>query len=248
MFSQHRSTLSEYSAGNLIAWLAMAFQAGTINTGGFLSCHRFVSHVTGFATLIGTEGAQGNWNEALGFLSVPGFFIGGAMISAYFVDRRIQTDRRPLYPLVLGMILVLTLLVTIAGTMGFFGGFGAPASLQRDYMLLAALCLACGLQNATVTSAFGAVVRTTHLTGITTDLGIGMMRVLSHSHKIQPRPNEIRANWMRAGLITSFVAGSLISAYVYVHAQYWGFLIPCSIATILFFWSLLRFKDRYTTS
>ncbi len=129
----------------------------------------------------------------LGMLTVPSFFIGGAMLSAYFVDRRIQTGKKPLYPVVMFLILLLTLGVFIGGNAGFFGEFGAPI-VQKDYILLAALCMACGLQNATVTSAFGAIIRTSHLTGITTDLGIGVVRVLTHSHEIQPRTNEIRAN------------------------------------------------------
>ncbi|WII71586.1 YoaK family protein [Bdellovibrio sp. 22V] len=221
----------------------MAFQAGAINTGGYLACHRFVSHVTGFGTMVGTEAAQGKWFHTLGALSVPGFFIGGTMLSAFFVDRRIQTGRRPLYPIVLFLILALTGMVAVAGNMGLFGKFG-ESFLARDYYLLAALCLASGIQNATITSAFGAIVRTTHLTGITTDLGIGVVRVISHSHKIQPRNNEIRANWMRIGLISFFTLGSFVSAYVYLHAQYWGFLIPCGIATILFFWSLVHFNKK----
>ncbi|WP_415063824.1 YoaK family protein [Bdellovibrio sp.] len=241
MFSYQR-TLSHYSHSNVAIWLSMAFQAGAINTGGYLSCHRFVSHVTGFGTLIGTEAASGKWIPALGMLTVPGFFIGGTMLSAYFVDRRIQTNQRPLYPVVMFLIFVLTMAVTAGGNLGYFGEFGAPI-VNKDYLLLAALCLACGIQNATVTSAFGAIIRTTHLTGITTDLGIGLVRMIFHSHKIQPRTNEIRANWMRLGLIGSFILGSFASAYVYLHAQYWGFLIPGGIATILFFWSLIHFND-----
>lgn len=245
MFS-YQQTLSHYSKSNVAIWLSMAFQAGAINTGGYLSCHRFVSHVTGFGTLVGAEAAGGKVGPALGMLAVPGFFMGGAMLSALLVDRRIQTGRKPLYPMVMLMIFALTLGVTTAGNLGLFGDFGAPI-VRKDYFLLAALCLACGLQNATITSAFGAIVRTTHLTGITTDLSIGLIRVLTHSHKIQPRTNEIRANWMRMGLIASFMLGSFLSAYVYLHAQYWGFLIPCAIATILFFWSLVHFNQKNTT-
>src|SRR3989344_5303143 len=103
MFSSH-GTLSHYSSSNVTAWLVMAFQAGTINTGGFLACHRFVSHVTGFGTLIGTEAAKGHWGDVASLISVPGLFLGGAMMSAFFVDRRIQTNRRPLYPVVLFLI------------------------------------------------------------------------------------------------------------------------------------------------
>lgn len=242
MFS-YQQTLSHYSKSNVAIWLSMAFQAGAINTGGYLSCHRFVSHVTGFGTLVGTEAATGKLVPSLGMLAVPGFFIGGSMLSAFFVDRRIQTNRRPLYPIVMFLILSLTLAVAVFGTLGYFGKFGAPI-MTKDYLLLAALCLACGIQNGTITSAFGAIIRTTHLTGITTDLGIGVVRILTQSHKIQPRTNEIRANWMRAGLIVFFTLGSFISAYVYIHAEYWGFLIPCGIATILFFWSLIHFKQN----
>ncbi|KHD89661.1 MAG: hypothetical protein OM95_02590 [Bdellovibrio sp. ArHS] len=246
MFSYHQ-TLSHFSRSNVTIWLSMAFQAGAINAGGYLACHRFVSHVTGFGTLVGTEAAQGRWMQSLAMFAVPGFFIGGTMLSAFFVDRRIQTGRKPLYPIVMFLIFFLTTSVAISGTLGVFGEFGAPLA-RHGHLLLAALCLACGIQNATVTSAFGAIIRTTHLTGITTDLGIGIVRVLSHSHKIQPRTNEVRANWMRAGLISSFTLGSLVSAYVYLHAQYWGFLIPASIATILFFWSLIHFNEHDGTS
>lgn len=241
MFSYQR-TLSQYTKANVAIWLSMAFQAGTINTGGYLACHRFVSHVTGFGTLIGTEAAAGKWVDTMGMLSVPGFFIGGSMMSAYLVDRRIQTNRRPLYPLVMLLIFILTSSVALLGSAGFFGAFD-HTFIRRDYYLLAALCLAAGLQNGTVTSAFGAIVRTTHLTGITTDLGIGLVRILTRTHKIQPRVNEKRANWMRIGIISSFILGCFTSAHVYMRFEYWGFLIPSTIATILFFWSLIHFDE-----
>ncbi len=246
MFSPH-GTLSQFSKANAIAWFSMAFQAGAINTGGYLACHRFVSHVTGFGTLIGTEGAQGNWRNSLGMLSVPAFFMGGAMVSAFFVDNRIQSNLRPRYSLVLFIIFLLLLLVTIFGVQGFFGEFGSPMN-SRDYILLASLCLACGLQNSTVTSAFGSIVRTTHLTGVTTDLAIGVVRVISGTHILQSRSNEIRANWIRAGLISNFIIGSLLSAYIFFHAGYWGFLIPASLAMILFLWSRIRFNSRNMAS
>lgn len=242
MFS-YQQTLSHYSPANVAIWLTMAFQAGAINTGGYLACHRFVSHVTGFGTLVGEEAAAGNFSNAMGMATVPIFFIGGGMLSAYLVDRRIQTGRPPLYPIVMFLILTLCLGVTAGGKMGYFGEFGATL-VDEDHFLLAALCLACGLLNATVTSAFGAIIRTTHLTGISTDLAIGLMRVLTHSHKIQPRINEIRANGMRMGIIASFILGSYISAHAYIHANYWGFLIPGGIATILFFWSLIHFNKH----
>ena len=242
MFS-YTQTLSHFKTSNVVIWLTMAFQAGTLNTGGYLACHRFVSHVTGFGTLVGEEAAMGNFRNSLNMATVPSFFIGGAMLSAFLVDRRIQTGKPPLYPVVMFLILFLTLTVTYFGQWGSFGEFGST-NIQNEHVLLASLCLICGLLNATVTSAFGAIIRTTHLTGITTDLGIGLIRVFTHSHKIQPRVNEVRANWMRIGLITFFILGSYCSALVYSNFKYWGFLIPGGIATILFLWSLIHFKSH----
>jgi Predicted membrane protein len=242
MFS-HQQTLSYQSRSNIIIWLSLAFQAGAINTGGFLACHRFVSHVTGFGTMFGTEASIGNWNLAGSLLAVPAFFICGAMISAFFVDRRIQKNLRPLYSVVMGLILILMLVVVALGVTGYFGPFGEVMSVGKNYSLLAALSFACGMQNATITSAFGAIVRTTHLTGITTDLAIGAVRILSRSHRLQSRQNEVSANWMRIGLISFFILGSLISAYFYMHVRYWGFLIPAGIANILFIWSVISLRS-----
>lgn len=251
MFShtfQHSDTFSHFSKSNIIVWLSLAFQAGAINTGGLLSCHRFVSHVTGFASLFGAEFAQGHFLTALGLLSVPVFFICGSMISAHFIDRKIQNNERPQYYIVMRIMSVLLLVVTVAGIYGGFGSFGDFQDLFDYYFLLASLCLASGLQNATVTSAFGAIVRTTHLTGITTDLGIGLMRVLSRSHKTQSRRNEVRANWMRVGIIGAFVSGSAVSAIVFFKWNYWGFMIPTAIASALFFWSYYRYHYQPTNN
>ena len=53
------------------------------------------------------------------------------------------------------------------GYFHFFGEFGEEVRLKRDYFFLALLCAASGLQNAAITTASGATVRTTHLTGLT---------------------------------------------------------------------------------
>ncbi len=46
-------SMSKYTPGNITVWMAMAFQAGLINIGAFLACHRFVSHVTDFGVEFG---------------------------------------------------------------------------------------------------------------------------------------------------------------------------------------------------
>ncbi len=219
----------------------MAFQAGSINAGALLSCHKFVTHTTGLATTFGTELAQGNVINALSFLSIPMFFLLGAMSSGFFVDSRIQKNRIPNYPAVMGASCFLLCAVFLGGIAGQFGIFGGELDLTRHYLLLIMLAFTCGLQNGTVTSACGAVIRITHMTGLTTDLGIGLTRVLTHSHHLNSRQNEVRANLIRLGIFASFSGGALVSTFLFLRHGYWGFLIPSLLGVGLLSWSLFRY-------
>lgn len=243
MFS-YRDSLNFGSKENITIWGTMAFMAGSINTGGFLGCHRFVSHVTGFSTQFGIDMAQTSYRHALAVMAVPFFFFLGAGISGYLVDIKIQQRQKPHYPLILLLVTLLNFAVVLGGFFSYFGKFGSEITLHF-YYLLAALCLACGLINGMVTTAYGAIVRTTHLTGVTTDLALGVVRILSRTHKQQTRANEVKATWMRVGIIFSFTLGAIVSAPVFLRYEYWGFLIPASIGTILFCWSLRHFRDEH---
>jgi uncharacterized membrane protein YoaK (UPF0700 family) len=86
------------------------------------------------------------------------------------------------------------------------------------------------LQNAALTSATGATIRTTHLTGITTDLGIGLIRAASLDDSDQRRRWEVKANFLRLGTITSFMIGSAVGADLYLVYGYAGFILPAMIA------------------
>lgn len=214
-------------------WFVLSFLAGNINAGGLLACGRFVSHVTGFATLAGVSLAHFNALETLALLSIPGYFLGGVMLSAYMIERGKKSQGGRAYAPVMALVALALALVTFGGVAGLFGPFGGEPHMARDYFLLALLCGACGLQNAAITSSSGATVRTTHLTGLTTDLGLGLMRAL-----MQNRPNhqdasfrlEMKANALRLGTIASFVAGSFVGALIYTESQYWGFLVPMLLA------------------
>jgi uncharacterized membrane protein YoaK (UPF0700 family) len=212
----------------------MAFQAGFLNTGGFMACHRFVSHVTGFATFFGIEASHGNFNGALGMLAVPVFFLVGSMIAGELIDIRIKLHKKPKYFLTFGLMFFLILFVLVSGIAGMFGDFGQPLDIKGDYILLAVLCMVCGIQNATITTVSKSIVRTTHLTGITTDLGIGLIRVLHRQKFNFTMDDEAKANLMRFGIITSFGLGSVIGALTFLKYGYYGFSIPVATSGILF--------------
>ena len=204
----------------------MAFQAGLLNIGGFMACHRFVSHVTGFATFFGYEINQSDAGHAVGMLIVPLFFLFGAMVSGFLVDIRLRLHKKPKYYLAFGFIFFLLLVVLVGGLTGQFGVFGEPLNNKSDYLLLILLCFICGIQNGSITSVSKSVVRTSHLTGITTDLGIGLARLLSARKLSESMDNEKKAVLMRIGIISFFGAGSVVGGKVFSIFAYGGFIIP----------------------
>lgn len=226
MFKDREDSL--YHPRNLFIWFLLAFQGGSLNTAGYLAVHRFVSHLTGFATLAGVAGANFEWTTMFGMLMVPMFFLIGVMISAWNIERRRIKNLIPRYSFVFSIIILNILCVTILGIAGSLGEFGEALTSQRDYFLLFILSFTCGLQNAVISSASGMVIRTTHLTGPTTDFGIGLVRIWSTRENLH-RP-EVFATWTRLGIYLSFVAGSFVSAFLFLNFKFYGFILPLSIS------------------
>jgi uncharacterized membrane protein YoaK (UPF0700 family) len=222
-------------------WFLLSFLAGNINAGGFLSCQRFVSHLTGFATLVGIDFALNKIADAFALVSIPIYFLGGVMIAGYFTDARMAKGRQPLYSVIMLLVTLCLAMVTIAGRLNWFGPFGQNAVITDDYLLLALLCGCCGLQNGAITVASGATFRTTHLTGMTTDLGLGIVR--SFFSKDDPKRHyEMTINARRVISISSFMLGSAIGAAFYIKYEYSAFLIPTLIALYLTLFSLFELR------
>lgn len=211
-------------------WLLLGFNAGCINAGGFLATGRFVTHVTGFATLFGTDLLHGHVLASISILSVPVFFLAGATIAGLLTDRPLHNHDVPHYDYVMALCAACLALAALAGEFETFGHFGQSVRLEETYMLLALLCLASGLQNGAITSSSGASVRTTHLTGLTTDLGLGIARLLTFDTKDRRFDEEALASSLRVGTILAFIAGSAAGAGLFLSLHFRGFLLPAGIA------------------
>ena len=235
-------SISTYTPSNIAIWMSLALQGGILNIGGFLACGRFVSHVTGFATHFGVELSKHDFSSALGMLLVPIFFLIGAALSGFLVDIRIKLHKKPKYYLVFGVLFLLLLFIVVSGFNGLYGVFGGKLG-PSDYGLLALLCLICGMQNGMITTVSKAMIRTTHLTGITTDLGIGIVRVLNRKKLNYPMHEEFRSNLVRIGIIFFFGLGSAVGGFAFSHWGYKGFILPLLITGVLFASTL--FFDRF---
>ncbi|HVY72147.1 MAG TPA: YoaK family protein [Verrucomicrobiae bacterium] len=232
------SALSELRKSLLppLRWLLLAFASGATNTGGFLGFRSFVSHVTGFYSLLGADFALKTLFEAFSVATVPFYFLLGCMFSAWLVDRRIQQGQKPLYSVPLGFAAILILVVALGGHSEWFGEFGGPVDLFTQYPALVMLCLASGLHNAVVTAASGTILRSSHLTGTTTDLGTGVVRWLITPANSIERGLERRLVWMRAANVAFFVIGAFVGALCFHHWQFLGFLMPAGVTVLVGIW------------
>ena len=237
-----RRVHTTYSTAKMVIWAVMAFQAGALNIGGYVTCQRFVSHVTGFASFFGFDITHGRYHQAAGMLLVPLFFVMGTMLSALLVDVRLSLHKKPRFYIPFGVIFFLIFLVYCLGSQGFFGPFGGDMDTAPGYLLLALLCFTCGLQNGTTTSLSRSAIRTTHLTGLTTDLGIDFVRLIHRKRRDFGERSGIRPTVSKIVILISFVLGSWAGAYTYRELEYVGFLLPTATSGLLF-WASVSYKN-----
>lgn len=215
---------------NIVLWLLLAFHAGYLNAGGFLSSHLFVSHMTGMVSSIGMNTAE--LLLTLEAFMAPILFIFGSGVAGYLLDR--DTARESVSYIMLGglIMIVFNLAALIGGVSGFFGTFGEPLMLQRDFVLLFILTFMCGLQNGLFTSLTGGAIRSTHITGTATDLGLGLVKQFNEK-RIHKKKIDGRKNWLRTGMILAFTIGSMIAAIIFNRYEYWGFAVSAALSVII---------------
>jgi uncharacterized membrane protein YoaK (UPF0700 family) len=229
----------DFVKGRFIAlWSFLAFQAGFINSIGFLACHRFVSHLTGFSSQVGITIGSGNYVLALEMLSAPLSFVLGAWVNGILTVARRSRGLSPRYDLVTIIIPLALSLLMIAGVKGLFGPFGEPLLLFRDFVFLCSLSFVCGLQNACFATLTTGQIRTTHLTGISTDFGTELSLIINGNISDEERRLARKRNFMRVMTFLSFSLGALISALVDSRLEYWALLLPTmtsSLVSAIFF-------------
>jgi len=188
----------------------LACVAGMVNVVGYLGFeHQAVTHLTGTTTLLGSAIAHGDGRALLRLGGVVLAFVGGAALSGLIVqDSTLQPGRR------YGVALVLESILLFAAIPLFARGLLSGA-------LLAAM--ACGLQNAMATTYSGAVVRTSHLSGMFTDLGIGL------GHALRGLPLQKRRLLLCTIIIAGFCVGAVIGAWLFARIAYAALAVPASV-------------------
>ena len=152
-------------ANRHLAYL-LTFTAGAVNAGGFLAVQQYTSHMSGIVSMMADHMALGGMIVVLQGVAALLSFLAGAASSAFLINfgRRSHLASEYALPLLLEAVLLLA-----------FGLLGANLETLRWFYVPGTVMLLCyimGLQNAMITKVSRSEIRTTHVTGMVTDIGI----------------------------------------------------------------------------
>lgn len=216
--------------------LTLAFVAGAINAGGFLAVGHYTSHMTGIVSSVADDLVLGRLAAAeLGVAALLSFLCG-AGVTAALVNWARRAGLSSLYALPL---LLESLLLLVFGLVGANLRALTPAYAAATVLLL---CGMMGLQNAIITKISGARIRTTHLTGLATDLGIelGKLFYWNFDRAREAVTADRKRMTLLSSLLASFFVGGLVGALGFKRA---GFVSTLPLAALLFSISALPIYD-----
>lgn len=214
-----------HAANRQLGW-ALAFVAGAMNAGGFLAVQQYTSHVTGSLSMLADQLALGQMGLVVdATVSVLAFLVGAVVSSVLILEAR---RRRLASEYALPLLLE-------AGLILLFGLAGSQLSRYEGLLVpftVVLLCFMMGLQNAVVTKLSGAVIRTTHMTGVVTDLGIEIGRALQSRRTPAEGEVPVRTDRQRmvvlGGLLLAFMAGAVAGAFGFKSVGY-VFTVPLAL-------------------
>lgn len=186
---------------------ALACIAGMVNAVGLLGfVHQGLTHLTGITTLLGTDLADGQWRAAWEICAVILAFLAGCVLSGFIIqDNNVSLRRR------YGVALAIeSVLLFVAAALFNDSEIKGP--------LLAATAM--GLQNAMATTYSGALVRTTHLSGLFTDVGIAI------GHVLRGEPWQFKRVQLSVFTIGAFLFGSIAGGLLFRHFSYHALYVP----------------------
>ncbi|TKT86517.1 YoaK family protein [Dyadobacter frigoris] len=225
---------------NLKLATLLGLTAGLVNAEGFLGFSVLTTNITGHAALLAEGIAQQNWQSAQiiilwMLLFLAGAFTSGSCLSLLGAHQRFSYS--------IPIVIEITILVLSA-----IYGYKYDGSTISKVALPGSLLFAMGLQNALVSMVSGSVVRTTHLTGTFTDLGIELAQLVKNNIKDR---SAIRSKIkLKLFIICSFMSGAIAGAVLFHRIGFTSFVFPVVILTFVLLYDIFRVnvKRYYQTT
>ena len=228
-----------HAFGHRVFGYVLALIGGAINAGGFFAVARYTSHMSGELARMADHLYMQEWRVAWVSAVMVLSFVAGACHAAFTILWAKHSRFRSSYALTLWVEAVYMLLFGLLG-----------ASLARFQLLVpitvVLMCFIMGMHNTVMTMLSKGVIRSTHMTGFVTDIGIELAKFMFHSLQ-QKRLSWHSVNQAKfklcTGLVASFVVGGVLGAWGFHQVQY-RFVLPLSALLLLIGFSSVVFEVR----
>jgi uncharacterized membrane protein YoaK (UPF0700 family) len=229
---RHRGKRRTY-IHNLNLAAMLSFIAGMVNVSGVLAVKVLTTNVTGHFAYFSEELTKEQYFPAFEYLLFIFSFLSGAFLSNFLIELayRIRPRISHTTPLILEILIL-----------GYVGFWGTEAVCFTYATTIACLLLfAMGMQNAMVTKVSDSVVRTTHLTGLFTDLGIELSQLFFYRQ--QDERKKLSKNvYLRLMIILCFFLGCVLGGYLFTLLSMKTLCLASVILLNALFYDTIRYR------
>ena len=229
-YSTSRSLKDNIQLGSLTA-----FSAGMVNVTSLIIFFAFTSNVTGHYAILAEEISRGNWNQVLMVSSWLFLFFYGNFLANFMV---ISTSKSNYIAHAIPLIIEILCLLGV----GMYGLYFYTETLLETEVLIGVMLFAMGLQNGLTASVSNAAVKTTHLTGLTTDLGI-LASMFTKKKYRENRDMRDKAKLLLS-IASSYLTGGVIAGLVYLHIGFKVFFVVCVFLIFIIFYDYSKFRFK----
>jgi uncharacterized membrane protein YoaK (UPF0700 family) len=209
--------------------------AGIVNITSVLELNTLTTNVTGHFAFFSEELVLKDYKMALAYLFYILFFLFGAFVSSLIIEWVSRSKQQATY------VIPVFIEIFILFTVSFSAFLLVEDRFSYSILLASALLFAMGLQNALVTRVSQSVVRTTHLTGLFTDLGIELSRLLFYKERSE-RMQLSKSIYLKLAIICCFFMGGIIGGFLFPYLELRTLLIPVGLLLFALWYDRLLFR------
>lgn len=208
-----------------------AFAAGMVNVSSFVLFFSFTSNITGHYAILADEISKGNIFKIIVALLWILLYFAGSFCSNFLI--RNESTRNKYLAHSVPIIIEIVCLVSV----GLYGHYIYAETLIETEILVAVLLFAMGLQNGLTASIASFGLKTTHLTGLTTDFAIQLSLLFKKGSK---NKESIRSKMKLMGAIAGgYLLGGIAAGKIihYAHFMVFIYISVAMIVVLVYDWS-----------
>lgn len=213
---------------NLMLASSTAFVSGITNVAGMIAFLAFTTNITGHVANLAKHIVEQNYREINVFLIWLLLFFGGAFLSSFIIKSLKHTSNYKAHSAPVIIEIVVLLFVAVYGH-----HFYEETQLERE-IVIGAIIFSMGLQNSLVSNISGGLIKTSHLTGLFTDLGSELAEwVHPKSEKAAVTKHKI---YIRLTILAFYISGAVLGGFLFDIIGFTIFyFVPAILVTILYY-------------